>query len=466
MRLKNQIPNDFYKLFHTKNREQYITILVSLYQENMQNASLYGLTEEECKAIMEEIAAREHLTWSIEESDITESGLPDYSVSDIWRRLLAWGWIRSEYDEKINRNVCVFPEYSQLYIELFEKLQQEAENQERESMLNIYSALFTYRADGERNNEILRSALLSCKRLGQMLSGMQDGMRNYFDALSRQRDFIGIQKVLIAEINNSDSKKYAILTTTDSFYRYKEAVKELVSEILDKTDLRRRELTKRQKNTEEGTVGYRRLEFAIPQCEDATKILYQVEREFVKIERRYTTLVEQKSVFAQRALARVHYIMQEGSRDADSLFRMLRFLEENSEEQKKEVFEQLGNRAGFTRPYRMVSDDSLYRRKESAQSPQFQSIALEKEKDSLEMEDFVPKPLYTKSELRKFQKMHTRDGVFCVQKEKIQSIEDLEKLLFLWQEASENREGEDRVTLGEEQKTDQGFSFTDLQIKQ
>ena len=37
------------------------------------------------------------------------------------------------------------------------------------------------------------------------------------------------------EINNSDSKKYAILTTTDSFYRYKEAVKELIEENLEKT---------------------------------------------------------------------------------------------------------------------------------------------------------------------------------------------------------------------------------------
>lgn len=58
-------------------------------------------------------------------------------------------------------------------------------------------------------------------------------MRSYFDELSSQKHFIGIQQVLVEEINNSDSKKYAILTTTDSFYRYKEAVKELISEILN-----------------------------------------------------------------------------------------------------------------------------------------------------------------------------------------------------------------------------------------
>lgn len=67
-------------------------------------------------------------------------------------------------------------------------------------------------------------------------------MRAYFDELSRMKDFIGIQKVLIKEINNSDSRRYAILTTTDSFYRYKEAVKELISKILNQNDDRRAEL--------------------------------------------------------------------------------------------------------------------------------------------------------------------------------------------------------------------------------
>lgn len=52
-----------------------------------------------------------------------------------------------------------------------------------------------------------------------MLSNMQDSMRLWFDELSKRKDFIGIQEVLVNEINNRESVKYAILTTTDSFYR-------------------------------------------------------------------------------------------------------------------------------------------------------------------------------------------------------------------------------------------------------
>ena len=79
-------------------------------------------------------------------------------------------------------------------------------------------------------------------------------MRSYFEELSQKKNFIGVQKVLVEEINNSDSKKYAILTTTDSFYRYKEAVKELVSQILRENDQKREQLVKERTGLVEGTV--------------------------------------------------------------------------------------------------------------------------------------------------------------------------------------------------------------------
>ena len=148
-----------------------------------------------------------------------------------------WGWLRRDYDETLNSYVVSFPEYSQLFVELFQKLYSENDGKERESVLTVYSHLYTYSLDKEKNNEILKSALHTSRALLQMLANMQEGMRGYFDELSKQRSFRGIQEVLVKEINNSDSKKYAILTTTDSFYRYKEAVKELISRsIPERTD--------------------------------------------------------------------------------------------------------------------------------------------------------------------------------------------------------------------------------------
>lgn len=46
------------------------------------------------------------------------------------------------------------------------------------------------------------------------------------------------------------------------------------------------------------------------------------------------------------------------------------------------------------------------------------------------MADFVPKPLYTKKELQSFRDKNMRDGMFVTDEQTVESMEDLEKLLF------------------------------------
>ncbi len=149
---------------------------------------------------------------------------------------------------------------------------------------------------------------------------MQNGMRTYFDVLSASRNFIQIQQVLVEEINNSDSQRYAILTTTDSFYRYKESVKELISQILSQHDLMKTELSRTLRQSTANTPEYTRAETALRYSDEAVGLIYKIERQFDLIERKYNKLVEQKAVFAKRALARIHYIFQEGQRRRTASF--------------------------------------------------------------------------------------------------------------------------------------------------
>ncbi len=97
--------------------------------------------------------------------------------------------------KKLNTYVIAFPQYSQMYAELFKKLLVDDDSRERESILAVYSALFLHIFQTrEKNNDILKNALYTSKNLGQLLSNMQDGMRAYFDELSRMKDFIGIRR--------------------------------------------------------------------------------------------------------------------------------------------------------------------------------------------------------------------------------------------------------------------------------
>ena len=82
-----------------------------------------------------------------------------------------------------------------------------------------------------------------------------------------------------------------------------------------------------------------------------------------------------------------------------------------------------------------------------------------------EITDFVPKPLYTKRQLHAFRDRNMKDGAFVTTKETVSSIEDLEKMMFLWQEITENQSDEDVVNLGGEFTSPDGYTFSELTIR-
>lgn len=488
MTLKDRIPKEFYSLFRTKNMDAYMQIVVALYEENNEVYASLGLTREECQIIIADTISKTGIVWQTDynedESDKDSGSMdnhddynPDSEIdviydqasfaytltpSAILGRLINWGWIRSDFDEKLNTYVIAFPQYSQMYAELFKKLLVDDDSRERESILAVYSALFTYFSDPEKNNDILKNALYTSKNLGQLLSNMQDGMRAYFDELSRMKDFIGIQKVLIKEINNSDSRRYAILTTTDSFYRYKEAVKELISKILNQNDDRRAELEGILSQTTPGTFERKRYEYSVEYCDKASELVYKVEHEFDLIERKYNKLIEQKTIFAKRALARIHYILQEGADDEDNIVKLINLIDKS--DKTDEILGALRNRMKFTRQFYNVTDDSFPGRREKGRSEFVPFVIDDASAGEDDMADFVPKPLYTKKELQSFRDKNMRDGMFVTDEQTVESIEDLEKLLFLWQEETNERMGEDTVSLDGEITKSDGVSYSRLVI--
>ena len=484
MNLISRIPKDFYKVFGNKYMEFYMQFLVAVYEESSQSYSLLGLTEGECQAIMNEQLARMTLDWSEERFDeegelLTRSNMAMISL----RHFEDWGWLRRDYDETLNSYVVSFPEYSQLYVELFRNLYSDEDSKERESVLAVYSHLYTYSSDREKNNDILKSALHTSRSLLQMLANMQEGMRGYFDELSSQRSFLGIQEVLVKEINNSDSQKYAILTTTDSFYRYKEAVKELIEKNLGENETRREGFVEKlrdiqvqlareeQEKSEERNVQNKlsiqryRLERAVKLCDEANEMLYRISREFDAIERRYNMLIEQKTVFASRAAARIRYILMEGAVEEDQTIAFVNLLTQS--EKRDEILDKLSQKMKLTEPYRVMNEKSLYQRrdrKKEAFVPQAVAEVTE-QADSEEMNEYVLKPLYTQKEIREFRKQNEQDGNFIVTKDTVKSMEDLEKLFLVWQDATEVAEGTEEIEVGEELENENGLRFSKLVIK-
>lgn len=462
MLLKERIPDSFYKLFRTKNMDSYMTCLVALYEESNRLVSSFGLTEEEGRAVISHEMETASVLWQAEEAMEDETPETVISPAVVLNRLLRWGWLRSDYDDRLNENLLSFPEYSQLYIELFEKLIREDDDLERQSLLSVYSALHTYHTEKKKNYQMLSNALSGARKLSQMLSNMQDGMRGYFEELSNSTEVLQVQKVLVSEINNHDSEKYAILTTSDSFYRYKENVKELLSMILVQLDEKRDEFFRWSKEPEQ-SVFYRQAQIGIRCCDRDSQLVYRIEHEFEQIEKKYNRLIEQKTIFAKRALARLNFILHEGNSEEDSVGALISQMASMDAAKKQKLMEQLQKQVRMSTTFRLFSDDSLYRARQTKQSEAVPVNPMA-EQDEAELTDFVPKPLFSRQELQDFRESNMINGRFQVTKETVNSIEDLEKLMFFWQELTVNHSEEDVIELGQELENELGYSFTEFSL--
>ena len=79
----------------------------------------------------------------------------------------------------------------------------------------------------------------------------------------------------------------------------------------------------------------------------------QLEREFDMIERKYNKLIEQKTVFAKRALARIHYILQEGVSEEDNIIKLINLLDRS--EKKDEILMEMRDRIRFSSQFKNIT---------------------------------------------------------------------------------------------------------------
>lgn len=475
MSLWKQIPKEFYNLFRTRNREYYFEILIDLYQANMEEYHTFGMDKNTCRDRINETMVRLQIVWQEDEEE-NERELQELGEQIEIRtpaarslaNLIKWGWLREDYDEQLNEEILTFPEYSQMFVELFWELGLDSDSQERESIMAVYSLLYTYHLDKDHNNDILKNAWKTSRRLTLLLNNMQDGMRAYFDKLSAQRNVLGIQEVLVQELSNNDSKKYAMLTTTDSFYRYKEQVKELISDILEDNETQSQETRERRKLAEQEAKEAKILERKMKIQEETGEYIMHIEREFDSIEKKYNHLIEQKAVFAQRALARVRFMLQEGMEENENVAALIQLVSKRLDGEK--IVEEFRERLTFSRPFYQLGERSLYQKRSSG-GQIFAPKPVEKAKEEPDdMIDFIPKPLYSGQELQEFRRKNTAGGRFVVTDESIENVEDLEKLMLLWQQITRDTKEEDNITLGKEIRKElsdnQSVAYTQLMIEE
>ena len=114
-----EIPDTFWSLFRSVNREIYIESLLCINQEY--EYSNYFLTREVCLQILNDMNTQKRIRLEREESE-TELDLLETTSSRILNWLVKTGWLKKIEDYTSLTTNIVIPDYAAIFIEAFEKL--------------------------------------------------------------------------------------------------------------------------------------------------------------------------------------------------------------------------------------------------------------------------------------------------------------------------------------------------------
>ena len=229
MQLRFEIPDKFWGLFRSVNREAYMEALLNINEEYQY--SNYFLTREVCIQVLSDMYIKKHFQLKQEE-DETEFDLLETPASRTLKWLLRTGWLKKLEDYNTLATNIVIPDYAAIFIDAFERLGSEDMEETEIYIQNVYATLFSFQNDSRVNLSMLRTALVNTRRLNKALQDMLHNMDKFFGRLLDQQSYHDLLKEhLEGYVEEIVRKKYHILKTSDNFYIYKTDIKKCLRDM-------------------------------------------------------------------------------------------------------------------------------------------------------------------------------------------------------------------------------------------
>lgn len=224
-----EIPDSFWSLFRSGNRQIYIEALLEINEEYQY--SNYFLSREICVQALSSYFAKRKVTLEQEEQE-DDFDMLEPLATRILNWLLRTGWLRKVDDYHTMTANIVIPDYAAVFVEAFAHLAGEDEDETQVYIQNVYGILFAFKHDPRSNISLLKTALVNTRRLNKTLQDMLHNMDKFFSSLLEQK-FYGdlLKEHLDGYVDQIVRKKYHILKTSDNFYLYKTDIKRLLSEM-------------------------------------------------------------------------------------------------------------------------------------------------------------------------------------------------------------------------------------------
>ena len=416
MQLRFEIPDSFWSLFRSVNREAYMEALLVINEEYQY--SNYFLTKEVCVQVLGDMYAKKQLRLVREENE-TEFDMLETPSLRMLNWLIRTGWLKKIEDYHTLATNIVIPDYSAVFIDAFERLSSEDMEETEIYIQNVYATLFSFRNDPRVNLNMLRTALINTRRLNKALQDMLHNMDKFFERLLDQR-FYGdlLKEHLDGYVEEIVRRKYHILKTSDNFYIYKMDIKKCLRDMRENEEWIE---TVRERSRAMGDTK-----------EDVLELLDQIERGFDDIEHRIDNMDKEHTKYVRATVTRLNYLLS-GETDTKGLVvQLLNRMGDAAD--YEQIVQKTGAKMNLSL-LEIVSEKSLYKRRKgrkdfiSQMQPEETTEDLDKE-DVLKLNRIQHR--YSRRQIEDFIEENIREGVMDALSLPMREEDEFEKLILAY----------------------------------
>lgn len=437
MEFRYEVPQSFWGLFRSVNRDIYIEALLAINEEYQY--SNYFLSREACLLVLSDMYGVKRFAYAAEETESEE----EISLS-IPRRILNWllksGWLRKVEDYNTMSTNIVIPDYAGILIEAFENLLHEPQEDTQVYIQNVYATLFSFRSDSRMNIAMLKTALINTRRLNKALQDMLHNMDKFFDKLLKAQNYSELlREHLDGYVEEVVKKKYHILKTSDNFYIYKMDIKRCLKEMreddkwIEQVRKKQAEQGKTAAQSNQGTQERKTDYFHRRYSDDVLDLIDQIERGFDDIEQRISNMDKEHSKYIRATVSRLNYLLREEDDRKGLIVQLLNKLGSEDERQNARRLSQVAESLHLS-GVELLHESPLYKRRNPRRFEEL--VQRGEEQAELSREEVLQlnqiHHRFTRQQIEEFVEEHLDDGIFNAQYLEMNDDETFDKLILAY----------------------------------
>ena len=342
MKFASDIPDSFWSLFRSMNRELYMEALLKINEEYEYNN--YYLSKEVCLQVLEDWNESQRIWLSPEEFE-SETDASQTPPNRILNWLIKTGWLKRIEDFSTLTTNIIIPDYAAVFLTAFEELVNPSTDDTEIYIQNVYATLFSFWHDKKMNLAMLKTALVNTKKLNKALQDMLHNMDHFFGRLLKQKSYEEVlAEHLEGYVEEIVEKKYHILKTNDNFYLYKNDIKKCLREMRE--DIPWMEQVQKKADKEKG--------------EDVLSIINAIERGFDDIEHRISNMDKEHSKYIRATVTRMNYMLNGESDTRGLMIQLLKTIGDSKDSEEK--IEKVGQSMNLSH-FEVLSEKSLYKKR-------------------------------------------------------------------------------------------------------